>query len=186
MIKKLLVIFLSSLCTYLCFCNPTSAQKASTVSRLKINNGDVSGWTVKTSSEYTQDSWRSAVIDGGVDKYSKDRGFTISAVLDEVLDGGSGKTIEIYALDYGSAANATTMFDYEKTTEYSSYLELLTPDYTDTVAVGEITHSPDIYVFAHFKQFYIELRTSTFSDFPTAKNIAINLLGIFETKINGI
>jgi hypothetical protein len=180
------VIFCMGLCFV--FCNPSNSSKASTVARLKINNGDITGWTIQKSGDYyTPDDWAAGMgIDGEAYRYSVDPGLTWSEVLDERMQNAStGTSVRLIAIDYTNAANAGAMFIYKKThAEYASNPEPLTPDYADTVAVGENANSA-ICVCAHFKQFYLELRYDGYIDFSLSKQDALSFLGLLEAKING-
>ncbi len=170
-------------------CSQTNSPKALTVASLKVNNGEITGWTVQKSGVYyTTDSWASPTggqRDGEAYHYTVDPGLTLTAVLDEMMTGPAGASLTIYAIDYANAANAAVMFNYSKThSPYSTYPEPLTPDYSDSVAVGENSHD-GISVCAHFKQFYIELRFTGYVDFSQSKTDALSFLLWFETKING-
>lgn len=159
------------------------------VAKLKIINGDVTGWTIQNSGVYySEASWSiGAGIDGEAWHYTSDPGLTLSGVLDERITGTSGASLTIYAIDYADSANAAAMYNYSKThSSYSTSQEPLTPDYSDTVAIGDNSHTDGIYVCAHFKQFYIELRFTGYTAFSLSKQDAIAFLQLFETKINGM
>jgi hypothetical protein len=171
-------------------CKKTNSPEESiTVSSLTMNSGEISGWTsTKSGVYYTVDSWASPTggqRDGGAYHYTVDPGLTLSAVLDEMMSGPSGASVTIYVVDYSTAANAAVMFNYSKTNgSFLSNQESLSPSYADSIAIGDNSHD-GIYVCAHFKQFYCELRFSGYSDFALSKTDALSFLLWFETKING-
>jgi hypothetical protein len=170
-------------------CSKTNSPKeALTVSSLKINNGEISGWTVQRSGVfYSAENWRNgSPVDGYADRYTVDPGLTFSAVLDEAMSGPTGASVNMYVIDYANAASSRVMFDYTKThrQEYSSSPDPLTPNYPDSVAVGENSHD-GISVCAHFKQFYLELQYTGYADYSQSKTDALSFLLWFETKING-
>jgi hypothetical protein len=162
-----------------------SPEEAITVSNLTVNSGEISGWTnTRSNVYYSVDSW-AALRDGGSYHYTVDPGLSLSAVLDEDMAGPSGASVTIYVVDYSTAANAAVMFNYSKTHgSFQSNQELLSPNYADSVAVGDNSHD-GIYVCAHFKKFYCELRFAGYSDFALSKTDALSFLLWFETKING-
>ena len=166
--------------------NPAnSSNQAVTVARLKINNGDVSGWTVVNSNVYyTVDNWANNSVDG-VDgtAYGLSNLSTYSEVLDEHM-GGSNGTVVIWVLNYTTAANSTEQYNSTKT-GISSNAEPLSPNFADTVAIGN-NSSNSITVYAHFKQFYIQLGFAGYTDFPLSKTDAITFLQVLEAKINGM
>ena len=165
-----------------------SPEEEITVSSLKVNNGELSGWTDQRSGVYyTVDSWASPAggqRDGEAYHYTVDPGLTLTAVLDQMMTGPNGAGVTLYVIDYSNATNAASMFNYQK--NWGAFLsspEPLTPNYSNTVAVGENSHD-GIYVCAYFGQFYIEMRFTGYADFSLSKTDALSFLLWFETKID--
>jgi hypothetical protein len=191
MSKKIFLCTFVFICLALISCNPTSSSTSTaiTVSKLKINDGDASNWTVSSSGIYNSaDDWAS-MSGGGVDgtayEYTTSPGLSFTQVLDEKMTNTTGASMTIYVIDYSTAANATTMYNYEKSLTNWTQNKVVFDTYSDTVAVGCNSSAPNISACAHFKQFYIELGFEGETDITVAQNSAVIFLGIFEAKING-
>lgn len=190
MTRRTMALLVLAACFGMTFfsCKKTnSPEEAITVSNLTVNSGEISGWAnTKSGVYYSVDSWASPTgggRDGGAYHYTVDPGLTLTAVLDETMAGPSGASVTIYVVDYSNESNAAAMFNYQK--NYGSYVsspESLAPNYTDAVAVGN-NASDGIAVCAHFKQFYLEMWFTGYSDFSLSKTDALSFLLWFETKI---
>jgi hypothetical protein len=190
MLNKSIGILSIMLCAglLLVFCkNATNAPKDSveTVARLKINNGDISGWTITNSNVYySAGVWADNPVDGCDGKaYALSNPSAYSEVLDENMGGPNGASVLIYILNYTTPANATERYNISKTITSSS-ADPLTPTFADSIAVGDNSHDA-ITVYAHFKQFYILLAFAGYADYQFSKTDAITFLGLLEGKING-
>jgi hypothetical protein len=169
-------------CIGACFlaCSPTNSSKATTVTMLKINSGDISGWTISSYNiYYSAQSWGSTSVDG--DAYNFQQTVSYSEVMDEHMAGSSGKTITIWILNYTTPENASTQYNVDKT-NWSANLDQLSA-YSDTVAVGNNSHTDGVYAIAHFKKFYIQIRFSGYTDYALSKQDAVSFLGFLEAKI---
>jgi hypothetical protein len=191
MLKKISCCLCVFICLALTSCNPTSSSNSTaiTVSRLKINDNDASGWTVSKSGIYNSANDWASTTGGGVDgtayAYTTSPGLSFTQVLDEEMTNSSGASVTIYVIDYSTAANATAMYNYEKSISNWTQNKVVFDTYSDTVAVGCNSSAPNISACAHFKQFYVELGFKGETDITVAQNSAELFLGMFEAKING-
>ncbi len=83
-------------------------------------------------------------------------------------------------MDFGTDSNAKEMYAYQK--ENHSTGALAISGYSDTVAIAQWILG-GIIVFAHFKQFYFELKFIRFSEQNQATDAAIQFLNFFKGKI---
>ena len=182
--KILLIILSASLLLVNCKKTANSPKDSiETVTRLKVNNGDISGWAINTYNVfYSADSWAANGVDGTA--YGLQNTHTYSEVMDEHMNGSNGATVTVWVLNYTTTANSTEQYDVSKTM-YSSNAESLSPDFPDSVAIGNNSSTSGISVYTHFKQFYIELHFAGYTDFSLSKTDAIIFLQLFEAEING-
>jgi hypothetical protein len=177
---------------FLCQKNPASTAdtpSATPIANLALQNGQLSGWDADTggSGGYTLFLEKDSLalfseIDGGATEYQHTVSGYSKFLVQKMMD--SSMTLTIYIIDYSNSANSAGMFDYTKTRwALGSDFDTLSK-YAASVAIGELSHSPDIWVCAHFKQFYIELRFSGFSDHSLAKQEAVRFLDDYKAKIN--
>lgn len=166
----------------LVFCNSAGPTKATNVSQVKILDSDISGWAINSSGVfYSADSWAASGVDGEAYGFSSTNPY--SEVLDEHMNGPNGAAVTMYVINYSADAQALEQFNLTKT-QYSGSPESLLPFFPDDVAAGDNSHSA-IYAFAHFNQFYIELRFSGYTEFSLSKTDAITFLQLIEAKVNG-
>jgi hypothetical protein len=191
MLKKSFGILAVMLCAALllisCKSPTDSSNNAVSVSRLKINEGDISGWTINNSNVYySTDSWAHNTVDG-VDgqAWTFYNTAAYSEALDENMIGSGGAMVAIWILNNTTAANASAEYNASKTL-YSSNAEPLTPTFVDSVAIGNNSYSA-ITVYAHFKQFFVQLAFANYnSNFTLSKTDAITFLQLIEAKVNGM
>ncbi|MGB8296872.1 MAG: hypothetical protein WCG85_15695 [Polyangia bacterium] len=115
-------------------------------------------------------------MDGGSDLYTNN-GCTIT--IYESLIATYPKTATFYAMYFGTATNATTMFNDQKTTFAASGS---IPGFDASVAIGYPGLASET-VFAHFGAMYIELVVSGFgSDTASAYQTAAQILTVLKSK----
>ena len=124
-------------------------------------------------------------IDGAAGFYEND-GFRQGMHQD--LQGPGYNYCIFWAMDFGTAANATTMFNDKKAEQRAS---VTIPGYDLSVAAGNISQYADP-VFAHFGASYFELQLSGFGDqtsttstgCTTACSAAAQFLALLKSKTN--
>jgi hypothetical protein len=175
-----------------CQKNPASTAytpSATPIANLALLNGEIPGWNADTGGPgsyllfLVKDSLALfGEIDGGATEYQHTVSGYSKFLVQKMMD--SSMSLTIYVVDYSNSLNSAEMFNYTK----AKWLLGSDPDtlsnYAPSVAIGELSHSPDIYVCAHLKQFYIELRFSGFSDHSLSKQEAIRFLDRYKAKIN--
>jgi hypothetical protein len=177
---------------FLCQKNPASTAEtpsSTPLADLALANGEISGWNADTGAARAyrlflmKDSLALfSEIDGGATEYEHQVPGYSKFLVQNMTD--SIKTLTIYVIDYSNSSNSAEMFNYTKTRWLLGSDPDTLSNYAPSVAIGELSHSPDIYVCAHFKQFYIELRFSGFSDHSASKQEAIRFLDNYKLKIN--
>lgn len=197
---RFFVFLLSALvisCVLLCQKSPTNSGDApspTVITSLALVNGEITGWNVDTTGMsdpldttgsgnyrlfYMKDSNDlSFKIDGGAEEYlHKVSGF--SGLLDQEMY-NSSQSFKIYVINYSNSSNAAGMFNYKKS-------GLMDPvsigSYSQTVAIADTSHSTDVWAYAHFKQYYIELRSRGATDQSVSKQTAISFLADYQAKI---
>jgi hypothetical protein len=177
---------------FLCQKNPASTAEtpsSTPLADLALANGEISGWNADTGAARAyrlflmKDSLALfSEIDGGATEYEHQVPGYSKFLVQNMTD--SIKTLTIYVIDYSNSSNSAEMFNYTKTRwSLGSDLDTLS-NYAASAAIGELSHGPDIYVCAHLKQFYIELRFAGFSDHSLSKQEAIRFLDNYKAKIN--
>jgi len=177
---------------FLCQKNPASTAdtpSATPIANLALQNGQLSGWDVDTggSASYLLFLVKDSLslfneIDGGATEYQHTVPGFSKFLVQKMMD--SSMSLTIYIVDYSNSSNSAAMFDYTKSRWLLGSDADTLSNYSPSVAIGELSHVPDIYACAHFKQFYIELRFSGFSDHSMSKQEAIRFLDNYKEKIN--
>jgi hypothetical protein len=185
-VASLFVVFGTSGCGSSPSSAPLTADQYG--AKYKFADSAISGWTQDTSSG-TPHYWAGTdlvtVVDGAAGFYEND-GFRQGMYQD--LQGPGYNYCTFWAMDFGTAANATTMFNDKKAEQGAS---VTVPGYDLSVAAGNISPFSDP-VFAHFGASYFELQLSGFGDqtpttgtgCTTACSAAAQFLALLKSKTN--
>ena len=198
--KKALASFLmvsTISCVLLCQKSPTStgdSPSATVITSLAMVNGEIAGWNVDTTGMsdpsdtagsgnyrllYMKDSMTLfSKIDGGATEYEHQVSGYSGFLLQNMYN--SSQSFTIYIINYSNSSNAAGMFNYKKSglTDPTSI-----GSYSQTVAIADTSHSTDVWAYAHFKQYYIELRSLGATDQSISKQAAIGFLADCQAKI---
>jgi hypothetical protein len=173
-----------------CGSNATSTQSAATAlgQKYKLSANDVAGWQLdptNSSAFQVLDESTSinlvTLIDGGAGVYT-DRGCKVTvaeSLVGPIVD-GSPQTAMLYAMDFGTSANATTMFGYQQST-YSASDSI--PGFDASVAVGH-AGLVSVTVYAHINEMYFELVIGGAADSTSAYQEAAQFLTVLKSKTN--
>jgi hypothetical protein len=184
-------------CVLLCQKSPTStgdSPSATVITSLALVNGEITGWNVDTTGMsdpsdttgsgnyrllYMKDSITlMGKIDGGATEYEHQVSGYSGFLLQYMYN--SSQSLTIYMVNYSNSSNAAGMFNYKKT----GLMDMISiGSYSQTTAIADTTHITDIWAYAHFKQYYIELRFLGFTDQAGSKQAAISFLNDFQAKI---
>lgn len=96
----------------------------------------------------------------------------------QALVGPPPETCEVVAMDFGTDAQATSMFAFEKETTAAS---AAIPRYDTGIAIGSAKPT-GMTVYAHFGRNYFELRLDGYSDQDSAIQAALPFLQVLEQK----
>jgi hypothetical protein len=148
--------------------------------KYKLANNEVTAWTQDTSAN-GYSVWTAAnltdKIDGAAPAYTS-RGLKF-AMYQKMLGSGLQNCI-VVAMDFGTDAQATAMFAYQK--EVTSAADAV-PQYDASVAIGYPGLS-GMTVYAHFKASYFELQLDGYADPTSASQAATPFLKVLEKKSN--
>lgn len=161
-----------------CGSNPTSTPLDPTAfgKKYKIADNEVSGWTQDPASgAYWTGTDLVAEIDGGNVAYD-DRGFRQG--MFQTLDGPDQQSCNLRAMDFGTEANATTMYTYEQQLTQAS---VPIPQYDASTAIGNSVIS-GVTAFAHFGASYFELALTGYADQGLAASVATQFLQVLQSK----
>ena len=175
----------------MCQKNPAStsdAPSATPIADLALPNGEIPGWNAETggSGSYllflvNDSAALFSEIDGGATEYQHTVAGYSRFLVQYMAD--SSTTVTIYIIDYTNSSTSAAMFNYTKSRWLLGSDADTLSNYAPSVAIGELSHSPDSYVCAHLKQYYIELRFSGFTDHSRAKQEAVRFLDDYKAKI---
>ena len=186
-------IFITVLCLWLPFLACSSNvdggnwKKIITVRQLKVTNNDIPNWKLAQDADsfalFTPANI-SDLIDGLCDVYTN-RGMIEAAAFHMVgpigPDGEQNMlTGHSLIVNFGSDSNANYMYNHNKTENPYDLIDIA--GYSDSVAFA-IAVQGGITLFAHFKQFYFELKFFGFSDQTYAITAAKLFLNFFKGKI---
>jgi hypothetical protein len=150
--------------------------------RYKLADNEVSGWTQDTASgsfSLFDNTNLTQKIDGPADGYTK-RGMKLAYYQD--LKAADGKrTCTMVAMDFGSAANAKSMVDYQRD---SNEAKLTIPPYDGQVAIASQALT-GITVYASFGALYLEVILDGYGyppDLSLATKDGAQLLAAMEAK----
>lgn len=146
--------------------------------KYKLADGEVTGWKQDTSST-AYSVWTSAnltdKIDGAADAYIS-RGCRF--VMYQDLVGPDPSICTVTAMDFGTDAQATSMFTYQ---QEQTLAAVTIPSYDSAVAIGAEALT-GVTVFAHFKASYFELQLDGYSDQTAATQAAQQFLDALKGK----
>jgi len=145
-------------------------------------DNEVSGWTLSTDPNtsyahygtYT-DSTLDQRIDGGNMPYIQ-RGMTLAMYED--LMGPSGSLCTVVAMYFGTADNATTMFNYQKD---KTGANIAIGSYDASTAIGYSTLS-GVTAYAHFQAYYFETQVSGVADDAAGAQVSAQFLQVLQSK----
>ncbi len=117
------------------------------------------------------------VIDGGNKPYL-DNGCLL--YMYQNLVGPDPQLCRLVAMDFGTAANATSMFTYEQQLRNAT---TPIPGFDASTAIGYSVLS-GITAYAHFKASYFEVQLTGYADDTSAAQVAAQFLTVMQTKTN--
>ncbi len=166
-----------------CGSSPSSpaVDPAAFAKKYKIADNQIQNWTQDPSTDPSA-NWSgtdlvSSGIDGGNERYDS-RGFKQG--LFQTLDGPSQQQCNFRAMDFGTDANATTMFTYSV---QGAGATVPVPPFDISVAAGEAVMGGAT-VFAHFKASYFEVYMTGYADTASAIADSAPFLTVFQTDTN--
>jgi hypothetical protein len=145
--------------------------------KYEIADNQILGWTEDPTAYWTGTDLIASGIDGGNMAYD-DRGFRQG--MFETLNGPDLKACDLRAMDFGTDANATTMFTYS---QMHNSATVAIPPFGASIAIGE-TVLGGVSVFAHFKASYFEVAMTGYADQASAISDAALFLQAFQTDAN--
>jgi hypothetical protein len=161
--------------------NNTPLDPTAFGNKYKFADNEVSGWTQSTDPtdpfQYGvySDADLDQRIDGGNMAYIS-RGMRVA--MFQNLVGPAGAVCTVVAMDFGTADNATTMFNYEKDTTSAA---TAIPSYDASTAIGYETLS-GVTAYAHFKTSYFETQVSGVADAAAGAEVGGKLLQVLASK----
>jgi hypothetical protein len=129
-------------------------------------------------------------IDGGYDEYTK-RGMLQAADIQMTGPKSSDSLSEhprymlhwpSFVMDFGTEANAKTMYSWSRSKYYSSDGSATIPGYDTSVAWGEAGMG-SLTVYSYYKKFFIKLDLEYFPEADTAVTMGKMFLDFFKSKI---
>lgn len=198
--KLLFFLFMVSAVAGILFCqkNPVNTEESPSsvpITGLALTDGALSGWDVDTvnmsdpvdttgSGHYRLFHMKDSMalfnfIDGGATAYEHQVAGYSAFIVQHMKD--SSITLEIYMVDYTNCSNAAAMYNFKK----SQLMDPMTiGNYAQTAAIADTSHGYDIYAYAHFRQYYIELRFLGFDSQSISAQEAVRFLDHFKAIIN--
>jgi hypothetical protein len=141
------------------------------------DNVEMPGWT----QDPTTPLWTgrgtdlSSIIDGGNVPYLQ-HGCLLA--MYQSLVGPDPQICTLVAMDFGTAANATSMFTYE---QQLTSADVPIPGYDASVAIGYSVLA-GITAYAHINASYFEVQLSGYTDNASAAQVAAQFLNVMKTK----
>jgi hypothetical protein len=159
----------------------SAVDPAAFAQKYKIADNQIPNWTQDPSTDPSA-NWSgtdlvASGIDGGNERYDS-RGFKQG--LFQTLDGPNQQQCNFRAMDFGTDANATTMFTYAV---QNAGATVPVPPFAISVAAGE-TVIGGATVFAHFKASYFEVYMTGYADTASAISDSELFLTVFQTDTN--
>ena len=164
--------------SFLLKCKVVSADGAnsSRVTDFCLSAGDFSGWTPGGCYDFDVQGLYS-LIDGGAGAYES-KGMLRG--IRQSLAGSDARTIVAWVDDFGTAANAMSMFSFKK--QGLSVSDTLNcRSFGDTTAIIGVYGITQI-LSAHIDKYYFELTMDGFADNDQAKTVADNLMQWYQLK----
>jgi hypothetical protein len=118
---------------------------------LRISTDEVSGWTEGDYEEFEADSSLFGIINGGAPAYI-DRGL-IRGFVQELSGDGNHVVTGMFAMDFGTSANADDMYAYKFLNNVYNKIEI--PGFAEEVAVGSRALGV-VQVYFHYRKYYFE------------------------------
>jgi len=176
----ILVSLLSAILLFTSSCELESDKGSSSrgVTALRLTETDITGWTEDNDGygEYNSETLNN-FINGDAPNY------TINGLIEGIIQdiSKSPRKGKLLVMDFGTEANALSMYN-DKSNQNSDKEKA--GNYSLSTAQLDVSPSSGVYAYAHFKQFFIEIRLTDFRDKSESPNVAISMLEVFEEKIN--
>jgi len=162
----------------------TDNGTVTTVSQLRLFNGDISGWVESSNADsfniYTGTELENP-LDGGADVYT---GMGMIQAFIQDVEGPSPQRLIVYAMDFGSPAAATQMFAQEQGQMGATSIPIRGYDVATAFATS-VSGGTGVTVYAHFDKFYLQLMLTGFSNQTDAMSKAYMFLHLFNLRWNG-
>jgi hypothetical protein len=138
----------------------------------------ITGWTENEQSGYAAFSSGTLfdLINGGADQYN-DEGL-VEGIQQKMTHSSGDKAYSAFVMDFGTAENATAMFEKMKLNEADP---LTIGNYIESVAFGS-RHLSGINAYAHFGKYYVEISLSGYADESLATKEAEAFVEVYEQK----
>lgn len=154
-------------------------NKVRDIYSLKIGSGEISPWA---ETEYipceSPEAFMASRVNGYVVEH-QNRGLIEGFIQD--LAAGSERSATILAMDFGSSAKATDMYNYKKS-EPGNNMPL--SGISESIAIVNNNASDGCSVFFHFDRFYFEISFWGYSDKTEALKDAKTFVQHFQSRIN--
>lgn len=155
-----------------------SGESSQGVNALRLSSGDISPWAEDNSGGFITftASNMQKLVNGGAPQYVE-KGLV--AGFEQRMSNGS-KTAKLLILDFGTEANAVSM--YTKTDNENSD-KTASGTYPQTVAQLDNSAMSGVTAIAHFGKYYMELAFTNYSDKSESRTTANSFVEVFEAKI---
>lgn len=147
------------------------------VKALKLTENDVSGW------KEDEDGYGEYNSETLIDFVNGDApNYTINGLIEGIIQdiSKSPRKGKLLVMDFGTEEAALSM--YNDMSNRNSNMEKA-GDYDISTAQLDVSPSSGVYAYAHFKQFYIEIRLTDFPDKSKSPEVATSMIEVFEVKI---
>ncbi len=175
-----LTFLFSALLLFISSCELESENNNSSrgVKALRLAETDISGWTEDAGGfdAYNSDDLQKH-INGDAPNYTKNG--LVEGILQYMSK--SDKKAFIMVMDFGTEASAISM--YNDMSNRNSNKESA-GEYNLSTAQLDISPSSGVNAYAHFNQFFIEIRLTDFSKKSESLEVATSMIEVFEEKIS--
>ncbi|HEX2959623.1 MAG TPA: hypothetical protein VHO70_22495, partial [Chitinispirillaceae bacterium] len=144
---------------------------------VKYVNGEMTGWTEDSYSQFSASELIN-FVNGDAPKY-------VSRGLIEGFDQSivsSGKSARLLIMDFATDDNALNMFNFKANDNTSKIKAGDNYDLNTAQLNTSAADAPEAY--AHFGQYFLELRLDGFSDPAEGQKAATNLVELLDSKIS--
>lgn len=167
-----------------CEVETTDPDTDVTLADMAIADNDIQGWTISSEETYASvEELSRGAFNGEAFYYTQELQLDLTQASGQFLDGASGRSVDVFVLEFLTPADAQTAYALRKDNQANSGLTPVdVTGFDGTVAC--LFQASDFFLYAYFDRFLIKMNLNGMADASDADAVAASFLGFFDAKAN--